>query len=151
MNKKLMVCVDLTDQSLNIYRKHLRELNLNEFTEIHLIHAFQIQVYSDLFYIQKFPSEEEFQKIKESTLQVMKTLEADLGPIAQGIKLVYDCLLVSSPKTGLKDYAQENDISVMAVSTRGKKGVESLFSSSLAEYMVRHAPCELIILRETNE
>ena len=65
------------------------------------------------------------------------------------VKIISKCMLVSFPKESLANYARDNQIDTMVIGTRGKHGISGLFSSSFAEYMIRHASCELRIIRES--
>jgi nucleotide-binding universal stress UspA family protein len=147
MSKK-MICVDLNDASINHYKETLKSWNWDTTQELHLVHGFQLQIYADTFFFNSYPLEDQYDQIEESVNQVLSQLASELD-FGKDLKIFTKCIISSSPKKALADYAQEQSIDEMIISTRGKHGIEALFSSSFAEYMIRYAPCELRIIRST--
>lgn len=146
--KKVMICVDLTDESVNLMKKRLAELDLSSFDRIVIAHGFELKVFADNFHFATYPQQDHYEEIQE---EVKKTLSDFIGkalPESLQSKAVPYCVISMSPKESLAEYATEEKVDRMIIGTRGKKGVASLFSSSFAEFMVRHAPCELMIIRE---
>ena len=146
--KKLMVCVDLTDRSIDLYKKQLKEWNWDEWDEVHFVHGFRSQVYADNFYFSAFPTELQVGSIEESVQSVLDGLGSYFVDGGFKGKVVCKCIVSHNPKGSLRNYADENDIYQMLIETRGKHGLEGLFSSSFAEFMVRHAPCRVLVLRD---
>jgi nucleotide-binding universal stress UspA family protein len=143
----LMVCVDLSNESVDLIKKDLSKRNLESYDEIHFIHGFQVQVYADSFYFCTYPQESEYTKIESSVVDVLKTIEKEIGENLQNKKVINKCLISRDPRESVIEYVNEQKIDRMYIATRGKHGIAGVFSSSFAEHMVRHAPCELIIVR----
>ncbi len=146
--KKLMICVDLNDRSFNLYREQLKNWKWSEWDEIYLIHGFKRQLYTDNFYFTSYPLEDQIGAVVSSVEDVLENFSKDLFKNNFSGRVVSKCLLSGAPKEALKDYAVENDIDDILIGTRGKQGIAGLFTSSFAEYMVRYAPCRIIILRD---
>ena len=45
------------------------------------------------------------------------------------------------------EYAEENDIDLIAMTTHGRSGLSRLVFGSVAESVVRHAPCPVLLVR----
>lgn len=148
MSKKVLACIDLNNKSIELLKNNLKEWDWQNIEEVHFVHGFQIQTYSDLFYLNSYPAEDQFDAIENSVKGVLKVLEDEVLDINKDVSIFTKCLIANSPKEILVEYAQERQIDIMVIGTRGKHGVAGLFSSSFAEYMVKHAPCELKIIRE---
>ncbi len=144
---KVMVCVDMTDESVELYKDNLKSLDWSHVDEVHLVHAFQLVKYTDTFYMVSYPQETEHGEIEKSVDEILERLAEDVFPGADKPKIITKCIFSAAPKEGLVEYATDNKITEMIIGTRGKHGVASLFSSSFAEYMIRHAHCALRILR----
>lgn len=145
--KKIMVCIDLNNESLEVYKKQNNNIGWGHFDEIHLVHSFQRQIYTDNFCLTSYPSDDQFNDIEKSIVDTLEKISSEIIPDKFKGKTICKCLLSNLQKKSLVDYATENDIAQMLIATRGKHGIEGIFSSSLAEYMVRHAPCGLKIIR----
>lgn len=144
--KKVMVAVDLSDHSINLLKDKLSQRDWSGVSEVYLVHGFQLQIYADNFYFTAYPMEDQYEDVKKSVDELLDGLSKEVFK-AGGPKVISECLISSSPAKELADYAGEKKIDEMIIATRAKHGISGLFSSSFAEYMVRHAPCELIVLR----
>jgi len=45
------------------------------------------------------------------------------------------------------DYAEQNDIDLIVMTTHGRSGLSRLVFGSVAESVVRHAPCPVLLIR----
>jgi nucleotide-binding universal stress UspA family protein len=145
-----MVCIDLNDQSLIFFSTSMESWHWEDIEEVHIVHGFRVQSYPDTFYYSTYPLESDYENIRETILSKLFTLEEQINKLNNKVKVKIKCLITASAKKTLCQYAREEKITSMVIKTRGSHGIIGLFSSSFAEYMVRHAPCELRILREDN-
>ena len=53
-----------------------------------------------------------------------------------------------SPYPEIVKYAKDNDIDVIAIGTHGRTGLSHVLMGSVAENVVRHAPCPVLIIRK---
>ena len=143
----LLVCIDLSNESVELIKKDLSKRDLSSYDEIHLVHSFQTQVYADSFYYITYPLEGDYEKIEESVEEVLKGIEKEIGENFKNISIKRKCLITNDSREAMSEYVRENSISRMYIATMGKHGISGLFKSSFAEYMVRHASCELLIIR----
>ena len=146
--KKLMICIDLTDYSLDVFRKALKDWDWGAYSEVHFVHAFRKKVFADNFYFTTFPHKEEEMDIMKSVEDVLANSASQIIPKDHNLKRVYKCLMTLAPKEEIKDYAKKNGIDMMLIGTKEKNGIEGFFASSFAEYMVSHAHCALTIVRQ---
>lgn len=141
---KAMVCVDLSKHSLNLFKDKLKNWNWNNITELHLVHGFQLQVYADNFFFNAYPTEDQYEEIKKSVQELLEDLEKEI----QGdFPIIKECIISTTPTMALAEYAKEKGVHEMIIGTRGNHGISGFFDNSFAEYMVRHAHCELRIIR----
>lgn len=147
MIKKLGICVDLNETSINQIKRKLAEMSFDGVEEIHLIHAFQKQVYVDNFFFTQFPFQDQLEEVKNSVIGVLTSLEDTIEEKPTDLKIIKECLIADLPKNDIAQYVKDNKLDQLIIATRGKHGVEGFFSSSFAEYMVRHVEAELLIVR----
>lgn len=61
-------------------------------------------------------------------------------------------LIVSpNPAEGICHYAQKEDTSLIVMSTHGRTGLAHLMIGSVAERVVRHAPCPVLTVRASGD
>lgn len=51
------------------------------------------------------------------------------------------------PDTEIVDYAREHDVDLIVVATRGRSAVAHIIEGSVAERLLRRAPCPVLIVR----
>lgn len=73
----------------------------------------------------------------------------------QALSGVPDALRVShihaNPARGLAEYASEHDASLLVVATHGRTGLSRMAAGSVAEQVIRHAPCNVLVVRSNEE
>ena len=56
-------------------------------------------------------------------------------------------VLAPSADRGIVDYAKKENVDMIVLSTHGRSGIGRIFIGSVAERVVRHAPCPVLTLR----
>ncbi len=56
-------------------------------------------------------------------------------------------VLATNAAQGITDYAHKEDVDLIVISTHGRSGLAGLLIGSVAEKVVRHAPCPVLTLR----
>ena len=146
--KKILVCVELTNDSINALKSSLKNHVWAGSEHITFIHGFQSRIYADNFYFTSFPHENEVGPVVDSVEKTLTTIASDIVPKEYVGKVEYKCILSPTPKIAIKDFAKEDGFDQVIVATQDKHGIEGIFHSSFAEYMVGHAHCDVLVVRE---
>lgn len=142
--KNIVLCVDLREECLNVLKTVGQKINLKE-AKVHLVHAFEIQSGVMEFATFVYPTEEQYPDIEKSVLDLLTSLQKDLGlPDSQVEK---HCYFSHSKESAMKDYLVSKKADLVVLSTRGKHGLEGFFASSLADYLCKYSPCDVLVLR----
>jgi nucleotide-binding universal stress UspA family protein len=56
-------------------------------------------------------------------------------------------LASTSPAATIVDYAKETHVDIIVVGTHGRSGISHLLMGSVAEHVVRNAPCPVLVVR----
>ena len=147
--REIVLCATLTDQSLDLL-KELKNSPLLEGARIHLIHCFEIQVYTNEFSPYIYPTEDKYPELTEAAKTVLQGVEDELKVGHPNTEFVKEVYFTQSPKQKMKEYLKEINADLVVVATRGKHGIEGLFTSSFAEFLVKYSPCDIHILRPKN-
>ena len=83
----------------------------------------------------------------------MRTLTAELASLRavaldRGVERVDTLLLIGSPWVLITEQARKDDIDLIVIGTHGRTGVKHVLLGSVAEKVVRHAPCSVLVVRE---
>lgn len=146
MVPKILVTTDLSADCLTTMRR-LKGSPLLDDKEIHLLHVFETIYYNfDLSTI-IYPRADEKPKIEENVMDTLIALKNHITPLGHKPQVVLKCLFELEAKETIVKYAKEIGAELLVVATQGKKGIPGLFHSSFAQYMCKHAPCDLMVLR----
>ena len=142
--KNIVVLADLNQESLNTLRRLRTDLDLKH-AQMHFVHVFEIRMYNaDLVPI-VFPSEDQYPEIEQSSLAILRQLSDDLGIKSE--HSIQKCFFSHSREEKVRSYLSEVKADLVVVATRGKHGIEGFFSSSLADFLTKYSPCDVLILR----
>ena len=147
--KNIVICANLNDDSLELLRALKGSALLKESATIHMVHCFEIQIYTSDLAPYVFPTKEKYPEIEEASLRVLDELREKLEIPKE--RSVEKCFFSESPKKKIKDYLDEVDADLCIIATRGKHGSQGFFSSSFAEHMVKYSPCDIHIMRPNAE
>jgi nucleotide-binding universal stress UspA family protein len=81
--------------------------------------------------------------VKETTVRLNEVL-----PTSERTRLRARCLVkVGDPRTEILDYVRAEHVDLLVMGTHGRTGMAHLFLGSVAERMVRTAPCPVLTVR----
>jgi len=142
--KDIVICAQLNEECL----AHLKQLKAHELIEnhkIHIIHCFEIQVYTADFSPFIYPSPEQYPELISSATGVLENFATELGISKDNLNI--KVLFSKTPKESIIEYIKEVKADLSIVATRGLHGIEGLFASSFAEYLIKHSPSDVYIIR----
>jgi len=144
--KNVVICAALNDESLDLL-KTLKDSPLLQGNKIHIIHCFEIQIYTSDFSPFIYPTEDKYPEIESATLKILDGLASSICTPEQLKNTEKHVYFTQSPKQRVHEYLDEKKADLVIVATRGKHGIAGLFSSSFAEHLVKYSPCDVHILR----
>ena len=90
--------------------------------------------------------------VKQMTGDVRRGLEAAVGDAtALGVKRVKSDLLTGAPWQAIVDDAKQRAADLIVIGTHGRTGLSRIWLGSVAEQVVRHAPCSVLAVRVEGE
>lgn len=112
--------------------------------ELHLLHALEIHpsLTPDFGMGLVLPK-----YISESRAAAEKALANVLDPSWLRGRTVVQAVVEGSPKAEIIRYAREHDIDLVVLSTHGRTGLPHVILGSVAENVVRTAPCPVLTVR----
>jgi universal stress protein A len=144
--KKILAPIDFSVHSMEAMRAAM-ELAKDVSAEVHLVH---IVAPRHTFIPLPGSSPEENREIaRESAM--MEQAEEELARIKKddlgGSKKVFTLAVVGPPAQKIVEYAKEQDIDLIVMSTQGLTGAEYMIGS-VTEKTVRNAPCSVLVFRQ---
>ena len=143
--KKILAPIDFSEPSMKAMADAWEFVKEVDATELHLLH---VVTPHHLLGIESIPvggreiareaamieqAEEELLRIKKDQLE--------------NSKKVITATMVGSPAIKLSDYARENGIDLIVMSTHGRTDADSVLLGGTTERVIRHATCAVLIVR----
>lgn len=85
--------------------------------------------------------------LNETRADAEKSLNEVLDPHWSAEHRVIRTMVVGSPKAEIVRYARQHDIDLIVLSTHGRTGLAHVIMGSVAENVVRTAPCPVLTVR----
>ena len=109
---------------------------------LHVLHVADVISTSAAQFYPEGPGDPEAKATQLALNQIRDVLAAE------GIDIVKPAVRVSADAAGaIVDYAKEVHADVIVVGTHGRTGVSRLLMGSVAEHVVRAAPCPVLVVR----
>ncbi len=142
--KNYVLCVQLDNECPAILNRLKGDIELRH-SRIHLVSVVEIKVYSSEFATFTYPVESQYKEIEEAALRTLTNLQHVLGLVDS--QVVKKCFFDFDPQTKIKHYLNEVDAQLVVTASRGKHGIEGLFSSSFSDFLIKHSPCDVLVMR----
>ena len=146
--KTYVLCTTLEPHSIDTLKRVKDTIDLNNAT-VHIVTVIEIKVYNlDLIpYI--YPTEDQYDEMRSSAENIMHSLADNLG-INQD-STVFNCFFDSNRENKIKDYLIDVEADLVITATRGKHGIDGLFSSSFTDFLCKFSPCDVLVMRPHQE
>ncbi|MCA8985625.1 MAG: universal stress protein [Planctomycetaceae bacterium] len=84
---------------------------------------------------------------RELSMKAHEKLEAELSePWVEQLQVVHS-VRFGIPATKIVEYAQEHEIDLIVIGTHGRVGIPHVLLGSVAERVIKHAPCPVTTVR----
>jgi nucleotide-binding universal stress UspA family protein len=141
--KRILLSTDFSPYSATA-TKYACELATRFDAELHLLHTLETHLAS----APNFGMGLDLPKyIKESRDAAEKSLSKVLDPQWSAGRTVIRGVVEGSPKVEIVRYARTHDIDLIVLATHGRTGLAHIIIGSVAETVVRTAPCPVLTVR----
>lgn len=139
--EKILVPIDFSQFSAKALR-YGEELAAKFHAELHLLHAFEtvpIMSGDSVYFPPDLAAQEE--------AAAAKTLDEQKVDVPDNVNVVRE-LKHGHPFVEIVRYAKENDIGLIVMGTHGRGAIAHMLLGSVAERVVRKAPCPVLTVRD---
>ena len=126
----------------NIFEGIKNLARLNE-SEVDFVHIFKQESFPYIMPPTVYPDQEQKTEIQKTIKEIFQGLTSELNFKNKHFHVAFD----ESPKDGMTAYLKENNADLVITYTREKHGISGYFASSFTEFLVKHAPCNVLTLR----
>lgn len=138
---RIMVAVDGSQEAELAFKKALNVAKRNQ-AELLLLHVIDARAFQTMTSFDTMLAEQATDMAKTSLKEYEETAHT------HGVKNVKTLIEYGSPKTVIAKYIpDEHKIDLILLGATGLNAVERLFIGSVSEYVIRHAPCDVLVVR----
>ena len=141
--QKILLPTDFSNYSAAA-TKYACELAVKFDAELHLLHTLETHLAST----PNFGFGLDLPKyVSESKAAAVKSLGGVLDPKWSAGRTVIHAVVEGSPKVEIIQYARKRNIDLIVIATHGRTGLAHVIIGSVAESVVRTAPCPVLTVR----
>ncbi len=136
---------DAADYALMLAKQHNAQLFL-----LHVLHP--EEYYSSLQFFEIKQSSDSKEWIEQAKTEankwcdtIKKKIEEDI--LEKQIKIETDIIVSTATVDSILDYAEEKDVDLIVVATRGRSGIKKLLLGSTASGIVTYASCPVTVVK----
>jgi universal stress protein A len=141
--QKILLPTDFSNYSAAA-TKYACELATRFDAELHLLHTLEVHLSSTPGFVMGLALP---QYINESRAAAEKSLAGVLDAKWSVGRTVIQAVVEGSPKVEIIRYARKLDIDLIVLATHGRTGLPHIIMGSVAESVVRTAPCPVLTVR----
>ena len=141
--QKILLPTDFSNYSAAA-TKYACELATKFDAELHLLHTLETHLASTPGFAMGLALP---QYISESKAAAEKSLAGVLDPKWSAGRTVVNAFVEGSPKVEIIGYARKHNIDLIVLATHGRTGLTHVLMGSVAESVVRTAPCPVLTVR----
>lgn len=143
---KILLAIENSDFStaaVDAVRRQFRP----ERCEIHIFHANDPLIYLP-FYDGAVRDVDRIEHVREEDMKEAQSLvEQATKSLRDAGYRVQTAIEEGEPRTAIIDYAEQVKADLIVVGSHGRRGLSRLLLGSVSEYVARHAPCSVEIVR----
>jgi len=140
---QIVVATDFSEPA-EVALERAIELASHYGAELHVTHVFALPVPVVGVYDFAIP-ETGIREARESALRRLE--EAAKRAVAKGVR-THTHLVATPTETGISDVARSVGADMIVIGTHGHTGLKHVLLGSVAERVVRHAPCSVLVARK---
>lgn len=142
MSKRILVPIDGSPQAHRALEYALAEHPDATFIVLHVVNPSQIAYATDPSGMDYW--EEWYESSQEHAEEILEDAAARVNDAGA---TVTSAIELGSPARVIVDYAEENDVDLIVMGSHGRSGVSRILLGSVAETVVRRAPCPVTVVR----
>lgn len=146
-SQKLMIAIPLEEELLQPLYDWGKKFDFTHVGSIYFLHIVKKNIMPLEFGLVESPDDRTFH-------QMLPTLDKFIRDEGEKIiskdfkgEKIYKVALDFHPEEDFIEIIKKTGTSLLVVSTRGRHGISGLFHSSFTDYMIKFAPCDVLVVR----
>jgi nucleotide-binding universal stress UspA family protein len=148
-HQNIAVAVPLEENLIRPLYSWGQRFNWEGVDEVHFFHIVKKDITPLDFGLIEVPDEETYKEMEPTLEKFLKDESKKILPYDFKGKVFYHIARDFNPEEETVKILENMDVSQVVVAPQGRHGFENLFHSSFTNHMVKHAPCDVYVVRAT--
>lgn len=141
--KSVVVCIPMDTATQDSIVKRLARMDWLKEARVSFVHVFKEETYPYMVPPTLYPTSDQKKEIENTILQIFENLEKNFNAAEKKA----ECIFHPNPKEGMVEYIKSHQPDIVVTYTKEKRGIKDYFHSSFTEYLIKHAPCDVMAIR----
>lgn len=150
MSNKIVIAIPLEEKLLTPLREWGKKFDFSHIEHVHFIHVVKINITPLEFGLMENPDERTFLEITPTLSKFLEDESKKILPNDYKGKMTFEIERDSDPELETVEILKREDADFIVVSTHARHGLDSFLHSSFTEYMVKHAPCDVFVVKPSD-
>lgn len=147
----IAIAVPIEESLLGPFYEWGKNFDFSHVETVHLIHVVKKNITPLEFGLIESPDEVTYKEMEPTIEKYLKDEARKILPAEFKGRVQFHVTNDFHPEEEVIDLLKELKATLIVVATRGKHGFDSLFHSSFTDYMIKHAPCDVFVVRPSGE
>lgn len=143
----IVVALPIEETHLRAFYDWGKSHDFSHVASVHFLHVVRITVTPLEFGLMEAPDEATFQEMRPTLLRFLQEEARKILPAEFEGSANFQVSHGFHPEEEVMRIAKDLGASLLVVSPRIKHGIEGLFQHSFTAFAIRHAPCDVLVLR----
>lgn len=147
MNQKIVIALPLEEKLLTPLREWGRKFDFEHVDHVHFVHVIKINITPLEFGLVESPDDSTYREMVPTIKKFLEEEAKRILPSDFKGNVTYEIEKDSDPEEETVDILKREHPDFIVVSSHARHGLDSLLHSSFTDYMIKHAPCDVFVVR----
>lgn len=147
MNHKIVIALPLEEKLLAPLRDWGNKFNFEHIDHVHFIHVIKINITPLEFGLVESPDDLTYREMRPTISKFLEDESRKILPTNFKGKITFEVEKDSDPEEESVDILKREHADFIVVSSHARHGLDSFLHSSFTDYMIKHAPCDVFVIR----
>lgn len=145
--QRIVVALPIEDSMLSPLYDWGKKFDFSHVESVHFIHVVKKNITPLEFGLVESPDDTTYKDMVPTIDKFMRDEARKILPSDFTGKVEFQVTKDFDPQEEIIDILKSLKATLIVVATRGKHGLDGFFHTSFTEYMVKHAPCDVFVVR----
>lgn len=150
-SQNIVIALPLEDKLLTPFYEWGKKFDFSHVDTVHFIHVVKKNITPLEFGLVESPDQGTYREMTPTLEKFLRDESKKILPVDFAGNVDFLVNIDFNPEEQIVDYLKRIHASLLVVATRGIHGLSTLFHHSFTDFMIKHAPCDVFVVRPHEE